>query len=175
MSMSFEEQPTIGYAIDDPQMLFGEVEIYIAPPFDAGYIIQIIRQLQNHGYGVQHSSGSFQYGCLMTISMEEPGDIVTILANVPGVRDVRISDNLEERSKEINWGFHHRASPEMIGVHRITVTTEPRKEQIQERLESLNRSGEEVGATHGASIPSISGDGWQRLVTLDIRGKALRR
>ena len=52
MSMSFEEQPTIGYAIDDPQMLFGEVEIYIAPPFDAGYIIQIIRQLQNHGYNV---------------------------------------------------------------------------------------------------------------------------
>ena len=72
-------------------------------------------------------------------------------------------------------GVHHRSSSEKIGLHRITVTTEPRKEQIQERLESLNRSNEEMEETHGASIPRISGNGWQRLVTLDIRGKALRR
>lgn len=182
MSVGLQEQSNAEYAIDDPQILYGEVEIYIASPFDASHLIYLTRQLEKHGYTVQHSSGSFRHGCLMTMFMEEPANIVEIIADAPGIQDVRITEDSEERPEGINHQLSHRHFSERLGVHRIAVTTEPPKGQIRQRLEALDGSGKHLSTTRSSrtddpeiSPPTVSGERWERLITLDVRHKALRR
>jgi len=180
MSVSFQQESNVEYAIDDPQILYGEVDIYIASPFDASHLIYLTRQLEKHGYTVQGSSGSFRHGCLMTIFMEEPEDIVKIIADAPGIQDVKITEDPEERPEGINHQLSHRSSAERVGVQRIIVTTEPPKGQIRQRLESLDGSGKHLSATRSSltddpEISTISGERWERLITLDVRHKALKR
>ena len=192
MSATLQERPTPEYAIDDPEILFGELETFIAAPFDAGHIIHLTRQLQKHGGTIRNSSGSFQHGCLITASIEEPRDILDILANTPGIRDARINSNSTKGAEEFIRHWLNRIQSKGLGVQRIEITTEPRKEEISERLEALNHANGEPGMREGAELlaevdPSCqmnqphlpivahSGDGWARRVAYDIRSRSLKR
>ena len=111
-----------------------------------------------------------------------------------GIREVRISDNLEERSEGLDQPLIHHLPSDRLGVQRITVIVEPRKEEILERLESLNslsEQSEQAAATDvewpaekdppretgEPMVPVLAGSGdvWTRRMAFDIRHRARRR
>jgi len=124
--------------------------------------------------------------------MEEPRDILDILANTPGIRDARISSNSTKGPEEFIGHWLNRIQSKGLGIQRIEVTTEPRKEEISERLEALNHANEkpstredaerlaEVASSRQVNEPHLpiiahSGDGWARRVAYDIRNRSLKR
>ncbi|MDD5092888.1 MAG: hypothetical protein PHV74_00700 [Dehalococcoidia bacterium] len=178
MLTTAQNAPNGKYAIDDPEIFAGDMEIYIAPPFDNAHVINIMRQMKKHKCRFQYSSGSHRDGCLIAVYLDEPQAMVSILADTPGINDVRITPVLESKFEQSHGQSRQLLMSGRMNVHRITVTVEPRKVRAVEGGREGIADGQNVKSpAHKANEtgifnPERSTDSYSRRVTFDARGGA---
>jgi len=90
---------------ENSELFEGKVEINIAPPVNIARLLGVTRYLENTlDVKVLQTSGSWNLGSMLTISLDKPLPLVNLLKDMPHVSEARVVDKQRQSSASEQGG-----------------------------------------------------------------------